>query len=461
MEDFNKQSKRPKESTSLLDPLKHIIDEWLEEDLKAPRQQHHTAKRVYERLQEEYPKQLEVKLRIVQYYVAKKKKELYEEKSKGYLPLEHPAGEAQVDFCKFFYYDNSRTLQEGRKLTVSFPQSNGAYCQIFRGENQECLLQGIKNIMEQINGVPFRMVFDNLSAAVVHIGKGQDRVLTEGFKRFVEHYGFEAVFCNPYASWEKGNVENKVGYERRNMFVPIPTILDFNDFNRKLFEYCEKDMQREHYRKGELLATLFEADKKAMLPLNPKDFTVSKIVTAKANKYGKVMFETNLYSSSPKLAQEAVYLEVTSDTVSIMDKQHNKVVSHPRLYEKNGESMDWLPYISLMAKRPNALKYTGFYQELPEIWQDYLSDLPPEKKREALLTLDAILRNHEIATATEALEVALKNGVNDTDSILTSYYRLTNNVQKLQPMQLTNPSIDVPSFQIDNSQYDSLFGQKR
>ncbi len=460
MKDFNDPPQPPKERPSLLDPFKPIIDEWLESDLKAPRKQRHTAKRIYERLQEEYPDQLEVKLRTVQYYVSKKKKELYAKKSKGYLPLEHPAGEAQVDFCQFFYYDNSNTLQEGRKLTVSFPQSNGAYCQIFRGENQECLLQGLQNIMKHMNKVPFRMVFDNLSAAVAHIGKGKERVLTEGFKRFVEHYGIESVFCNTSAGWEKGNVENKVGYERRNMFVPVPTILDFDQFNKKLLECCEKDMQRVHYRKGQLIAELFEVDKRAMLLINSIDFKVCKFQTAKADKYGKVMFETNLYSSSPKLAQENVYLEITSDTVTIMDMKYNPVVTHRRLYGKDGESMDWLPYISLMAKRPNAIKYTGFYQELPEVWQNYLSDLPQEKKREALLTLNTILQKHDIAAAADALEITLDSGVKDSDSILASYYRLTNKVQQFKPMQLKNLYINVPSFQTDNSKYDSLFSQE-
>jgi hypothetical protein len=194
--------------------------------------------------------------------------------------------------------------------------------------------------------------------------------------------------------------------------------------------------------------------------LNPTDFKVSKFLTTKVDKYGKVMFETNLYSSSPKLAQESVYLEVTSDTVTIMDTKYNLVVTHRRLYEKDGESMDWLPYISLMAKRPTALKYTGFYRELPEIWQDYLSDLPSEKKREALLTLNAMLQKHDITAATDALEIALEVGVKDTDSILASFHRLTSKVQQLQPMQFKNPYIQVPAFETDNKRYDSLFSQE-
>lgn len=460
MQDFNNPPKAPKEISSMLDPLKPTIDTWLENDLKAPRKQRHTAKRIYDRLIAEYPSELEVKLRTVQYYVSKKKKELFSQKSKAYLPLIHPAGEAQVDFCQFSYYDNAQVLQEARKLTVSFPQSNAAYCQTFRGENQECLLQGLQNIMNHIGKVPFRMVFDNLSAAVSFIGKGKERKLTEGFMRFIQHYEIEAAFCNPASGWEKGNVENKVGYERRNMFVPVPTILDFDQFNKRLLEECEKDMNRKHYSKEYLISELFEIDRCSMLELNPIDFKVAKFQMAKADKYAKVMFETNLYSSSPKLAQESVYLEITSDNVTVMDKNYQSIVTHKRLYGKNLESMDWLPYISLMAKRPMALKYTGFYQELPKNWQEYLSDLPPEKKREALLTLNTMLQKHDIKSAVDALEIALKVGVKDCDSILASYHKLTSNVIEFKPMQLSNPYMHIPSFQTDNSKYDALFSQE-
>jgi len=47
---FNETTHPPRELPSLLDPLKPVIDGWLLDDLKAPRKQRHTAKRVYERL---------------------------------------------------------------------------------------------------------------------------------------------------------------------------------------------------------------------------------------------------------------------------------------------------------------------------------------------------------------------------------------------------------------------------
>lgn len=458
--DFNEIPKPPKDSPSLLDPLKPIIDEWLLEDVKAPRKQRHTAVHVYDRLKKEYPEVLDVKLRTVQYYVSKKRKEIFEQQQKAYLPLYHPPGEAQVDFGHFSYYDNAKVMHDALKLTISFPYSNAAYCQVFHGENQECLLQGIKNIIEHMGKVPYRMVFDNLSTAVAHMGKGHDRTLTDTFSRFITHYGIEAFFCNGAAGWEKGNVENKVGYERRNFFVPVPTILDFNQFNKRLFELSEEDNNRIHYVKNETHKSLFEEDKQAMLSLNPVSFEVCRFESRISDKYGKVAFDGNYYSSSPKFAKESVYVKVTSDTVIIMDTRYQTIVEHSRLYGKGKESMNWLPYIDLMSKRPTAIKYTGFYENLPDNWKKYLSDLPAEEKREALLALHTMLLKHDINVASDVLSITLSNGVKDADSILASYRRLTSPVHQMNPIQLKPTVIKMPVFQTDNIKYDNLISKE-
>jgi hypothetical protein len=80
----------------------------------------------------------------------------------------------------------------------------------------------MKQVFEQMGGVPQRIWFDNLSAAVVHIEKQGQRQLTDMFRRFCAHYRFEAVFCNPYSGHEKGHVEAKCGYSKRNWAVPVP-----------------------------------------------------------------------------------------------------------------------------------------------------------------------------------------------------------------------------------------------
>ena len=391
------------------------------------------------------------------HYVSQKKKEIFQSQRKAYLPLYHPPGEAQVDFGHFSYINNSGEMIDALKLTMSFPYSNQAYCQIFGGENQQCLLQGMKNIFEHIGKVPYRIVFDNLSSAVAHMGTGHNRVLTDGFDRFMAHYKFEAVFCNGAAGWEKGNVENKVGYERRNMFVPVPTILDFSQFNASLYEACETDAKRKHYVKNVPIEELFQDDLKSMLPLNETPFDVFILEPRKTDNYAKVAFDNNLYSSSPRYAQETVYVKVTCDKVFILNQSYEVIMEHPRLYGKGLESMKWLPYIELMAKRPLALKYSTFYDELPDNWKKFLGIQDAEGKRKGLTSLYTMLQKHDMRTAEDALAFAISNGVNDADSILAAYRTLTSEVQQMQPMQLDQNIVHMPSFKTDNKKYDNLF----
>ena len=75
-QDFN-IARRKQRRKSKLDPYKAIIDEWLTNDLKERPKQRHTAKRVYDRLQEMYGIGFKVSERTVRYYVSAKKKELY------------------------------------------------------------------------------------------------------------------------------------------------------------------------------------------------------------------------------------------------------------------------------------------------------------------------------------------------------------------------------------------------
>ena len=74
---------------------------------------------------------------------------------------------------------------------------------------------------------------------------------------------------NPESGWEKGNVENKVGYLRRNELVPVPRFNDLAEENRHLLERCESDMQREHYDDDDnrFISELFEEDKARLRPL--------------------------------------------------------------------------------------------------------------------------------------------------------------------------------------------------
>ena len=80
-------------------------------------------------------------------------------------------------------------------------------------------MEGLKWLFQYLGGVPHKIRFDNLLAAVTLRKKKrtlQTRKINESFDRFCLHYSFEPEFCNVARANEKGNVESKVGYSRRN-----------------------------------------------------------------------------------------------------------------------------------------------------------------------------------------------------------------------------------------------------
>ena len=452
-ENFNLELNPGKSKPRKLTPYVELIDSWLEADLKAKPKQRHTAQRIYDRLTKKFPG-FDVSDRSVRAYVSKRKKEigLTEE---GYLPLEHPPGEAQIDFGAAQFIEKG-VLYDGHYLNLSFPYSNGGYLQLFKAENQECLLEGLKNIFEYIDKEPTSIWFDNMSTVVKNIRKNGERDITKGFARFMLHYGFQSNFCNPDSGHEKGHVENKVGYHRRNFLVPIPEFEDLQDFNRQLLKMCDADMERKHYKKPNLICALFTEDKAAMDNLPEVPFEVYRLEPVKADKYGKVRFENKLYSTSPEYAGKNLWLKAGAYAVEVMNQEYQTVVQHPRLYGQQSESMIWGPYLKLMARRPAALKYTGFFKELPTTIQDYFAKCDYTEKKNSLNILLSMLQTGNMATVEKAFAESYRRDLINADSLLAIYNHLNSHLPEDNFLSLPNKFPEVQKYITDFRAYDLL-----
>ena len=122
---------------------------------------------MYDRLKtaaEKDGKTLDISERTVRNLVAKIRQEI-DTDGEVFLPLLHPAGEAQVDFGTTVFYENG-VEYSGKHLALSFPHSNARFVQLFKGENLLCLLQGLLDMFEWIGAVPTVIRFDNMSTAV-------------------------------------------------------------------------------------------------------------------------------------------------------------------------------------------------------------------------------------------------------------------------------------------------------
>lgn len=203
-----------------------------------------------------------------------------------------------------------------------------------------------------------------MSTTVAQVLEGTERKLTNGFTRFMLHYRFQADFCNPASGNEKGNVENKVGYIRRNAVVPVPTITNFEDFSEYLLEWCGKYAERPHYQRKVTIQSLWEEESSKLLTLPEIPYNVFRYEAFRVSKTGFVSIDTNKYGLSPELHDETVQEKIFYDKIEFYH-DHALVASYRRSYGKNEEFMDWTQYIRTLCRKPGAAEHTRFFYSMP------------------------------------------------------------------------------------------------
>ena len=226
---------------------------------------------------------------------------------------------------------------------------------------------------------------------------------------------------------KKGNVENKVGYQRRNFLVPMPRFLALSDFNRQLLNMCEEDADREHYRHNETIEELFAEDLKHCHPLPEIEFDLSGRGNVTTNNWGKFYLNKGLheYSVSPKHANTTVNLKLTSSLVIVMDENYREIVSHRRLYgDTKQQSMEWLPYLRQLSIRPRALKYSGIYEMMPSTMKQYLDGCSNTETGKVLKVLAELTDRTGFDSALNTVNQALCYGASDADSLRNLYRRI-------------------------------------
>jgi transposase len=454
-EDWSPRVELPKAKPSgypVMGKFLETVNSWLEQDKLEPRKQRHTAARIYDRLKKEcgYTGSYESVKRYVAY-----KKTLETKACEGFLPLIHPFAHAQVDFGEFKYYDGLGRDYEGHALVVSFVYSNAAWIQVFPSENQECLLEGMKRIFAHIGGTPIRGRFDNMSTAVVQVLEGAERVISEGFTRFMLQYRFQADFCNPAKGNEKGNVENKVGYTRRNILTPVPTITDFEEFNANLLKECDADLNRVHYEQGKKIAELWEEERGHLLTLPRYEYEVFKYESATANKYGEITADKMKYGLAPTWGGKTFQVKVYFDKVEIFH-DHSLIKTFRRNYNNcNVVTRDWPDYLETMSRKPRAIPQTEVFGDMPRLWQEYLRSSDSRQRKSAVMLLMEIVGDGNVSLCDEALELAHEGGRTDIDSVRQCYYLIGRAETYVKPLELS-AVVPKANFCPDLTLYDGL-----
>ncbi len=113
-------------------------------------------------------------------------------------------------------------------------------------------------------------------------------------------------------------MENKVGYLRRNLLVPIPVVETLEGWNAQLLGLAEGDFQRPHYKKGLTIAELFEEERRHLGRLPEKPFTVERFSRVHTDGYGKFCLDgRHWYSSSPESALQELTVGIRAHSIVV------------------------------------------------------------------------------------------------------------------------------------------------
>jgi len=220
-----------------LGPFLAVIDEILEDDKSAPVKQRHTAKRIFERLRDEYHYQGgETQVRAAVALARRRGREVF-------MPLSHPPGRAQFDFGEATV-EIAGERRKAALAVMTLPYSDAFFVSAYPRECTETFQQGHISAFEFFDGVPTKCDYDNTSIAVTKVMGHGERELTREFLRLESHFLFTHRFCSVGRGNEKGVVEGLVGFGRRNFMVPVPRFDSFAELNEHLADQCFYDLFR-------------------------------------------------------------------------------------------------------------------------------------------------------------------------------------------------------------------------
>lgn len=124
-----------------------------------------------------------------------------------------------------------------------------------------------------------------------------------------------------------------MGYNRSNLFVPVPHFTQIEQYNQKLLKRHEKKASELHYKKQAPIGELFEEDRKALLLLPPKRFHVCRYEWMTADGYGKVCMDgKHFYSTAPENARRKVLVGIRAHTVDILTDGGQVRITHRRMF---------------------------------------------------------------------------------------------------------------------------------
>lgn len=411
------RGKRKKKNFVITPEVLIKINELLEYEVthKVPKKQRFTANFIYKKVKEECNYQGSPKrIRTV---VAEARKDFKASAPSVFLNLDFELGcYLQIDHGEVELIINKNKMI-GYLFVASVPGAVLRFCQFYPTKSSEAWGAFHEECFRYFGGVFKNIIYDNDS--VLKINKTNEE--TKFVLELQMHYGFKAVYCTKASGWEKGSVENAVGYCRRNFLAGIPEFGDINDLNNNLKNECNNLLEKQHYISKKPLREYFDGVKEKLLSYNPgktwgryEDFVV--------DNFQQFTYQGHAYSTPEKFVGSKVKAYITVNDVTVYEGDR-LIATHPRKFIVGEDSLILDHYLDQLEKKPGAIphakvmKNEKFSSMLLNYWSK-LKERYGEKEGNTQFIMTLKLKRQSSSHDFEiAVELALSYGATSYDGV--------------------------------------------
>jgi len=207
----------------------------------------------------------------------------------------------------------------------------------FLDQKLHTLLWAHVEAFRYLGGVPWKIVYDR-QATIVSCTIGGKPLLTDEFRQFSEHYGYEVFICEPGHCERKGKVEKPFDYFEK-CFLPHRTFHSLDDFNGQLLRWLEgleepdEGNHRVHGTTGAVPHERWLEEKKYLYDLPATDHLPRKTETRHVDHDCTISVGGVRYSVPARLVErrdKQVWVAMGEDDLLVYDKGGELVAQHRR-----------------------------------------------------------------------------------------------------------------------------------
>jgi len=372
----------------------------------------------------------QVGITVVRDYLREKRRRAAE----VFIPLIHrPGEEGQFDFFDVDVEEDG-VFRKAWKLVLRLPYCGRDFIGLYDSCDQLSFLDGHVRAAARFNGLPHRIVYDNLSPAVKRrVGLAPE--LTQRFKVLVSHYLFEPCFTRIGEGHDKGSVEARGKGLRLQHLTPIPRGKSLTEMSAALLSQVEAAWRERVQRDGRRCWDLWQEEQAKLLPLPERPFEARKALLVPVSNKSTVQIEGATYSVPSGWARLEATAYVGVDDIRLVCRGEMEVVSRQR---RGGKHIRYRHYLPELARKPQAVRQVApeLVEELGEpygrLWSLLVGSYGSREAARVLARVLGAIVDHGSETVAEALEAAMGAGRCD---LLAMAGRL----------QRTNTVVEVPA----------------